>query len=32
VVEHGELLVLRGGMNNVDAFNAYKKAVIAGKR
>jgi ATP-binding cassette, subfamily F, member 3 len=32
VVENGELLVLRGGMNNVDAFNAYKKAVIAGKR
>jgi hypothetical protein len=24
--------VLRGGMNNTDAFNSYKKAVIAGKR
>jgi ATP-binding cassette, subfamily F, member 3 len=32
VVENGELVVLRGGNDNVDAFNAYKKAVIAGKR
>lgn len=32
VVENGKLSILRGGSDNVDAFNAYKKAVIAGKR
>jgi ATP-binding cassette, subfamily F, member 3 len=36
VVENGELVVLRGGGGggdtNADAFNDYKKAVIAGKR
>jgi ATP-binding cassette subfamily F protein 3 len=32
VVEKGKVEVLRGGMSNTDAFNAYKKAVIQGKR
>ena len=32
VVENGHMSVLRGGMDNTDAFNAYKKAVVAGKR
>jgi ATP-binding cassette, subfamily F, member 3 len=32
VVENGKVEVLKGGMNNADAFNAYKKAVIQGRR
>lgn len=32
VVENGKVEVLRGGMTNTDAFNAYKKAVIQGRR
>jgi ATP-binding cassette subfamily F protein 3 len=32
VVEKGKVEVLRGGMSNTDAFNAYKKAVIQGRR
>jgi ATP-binding cassette subfamily F protein 3 len=32
VVENGRLELLRGGDNNTDTFNAYKKAVLKGKR
>ena len=34
VVEHGGVERLEGGVSNsnTDAFNAYKKAVIAGRR
>lgn len=32
VLENGSLQVLRSGSSNQDAFNAYKKAVIAGRR
>jgi len=32
VVENGRLEVLQSGFNNVDAFNAYKKAVVLGRR
>ena len=32
VVEDGRLGVLREGNDNIDAFKAYKKAVIAGNR
>jgi ATP-binding cassette subfamily F protein 3 len=32
VVENGHVEVLRDGSSNKDAFNAYKKAVIAGRR
>ena len=32
VVENGKVEVLKGSMNNTDAFNAYKKAVILGRR
>jgi len=32
VVEKGKVEVLRGGMTNADAFNAYKKDVIQGRR
>jgi ATP-binding cassette, subfamily F, member 3 len=32
VVEKGKVEALRGGMTNSDAFNAYKKAVIQGRR
>jgi len=32
VVENGKVKVLQAGMNNTDAFNAYKKAVVQGRR
>jgi ATPase subunit of ABC transporter with duplicated ATPase domains len=32
VVEKGRVEVLRDGSSNKDAFNAYKKAVVAGRR
>jgi ATP-binding cassette subfamily F protein 3 len=32
VVENGRVEVLRDGNSNADAFNAYKKAVVAGRR
>lgn len=32
VVENGKVEVLRGGMTNTDAFIAYKKAVVLGRR
>ena len=32
VVEHGKVEKLRGGMSNGEAFEAYKKAVVQGRR
>ena len=32
VVENGKVDKLRGGMSNVEAFEAYKKAVVQGRR
>jgi ABC-type uncharacterized transport system ATPase subunit len=32
VVEKGNVELLQAGVNNTDAFNAYKKAVVQGRR